>query len=167
MSPRAAWRLESLGFSHVYEYAAGEADWLAFGLPSEGRDADTPRVGQIARRDVPTCSLHERLGAIRDRIVEAGWDECLVVNDQRVVLGRVRGSALEAPAETTAEAVMEPGPTTTRPDELLAQLVPRLRDKHVDRIIVTTPDGRLVGIAERGTAERALVERQGTEDDRD
>src|SRR5918995_3698730 len=167
MSPRAAWRLESLGFTQVFEYVAGKADWLAFGLPTEGRDADTPRAGQIARRDVPTCSLRERVGEIRDRVAAAGWDECLVVNDQRVVLGRLRGSALEAPAETMAEVVMEPGPTTTRPDEPLTKLVPRLRDKHVERIIVTTPDGRLVGISERHAAERALAEREEMEDDRD
>ena len=167
MSPRAAWRLESLDFTEVYEYAAGEADWLAFGLPSEGRHADTPRAGHIARSDVPTCSLRERMGEIRDRVKTAGWDECLVVNDQTVVLGRLRGAALAASAETMAEAVMEPGPTTTRPDEPLTKLVPRLRDKHVERIIVTTPDGRLVGIAERHAAERALAEREDTEDDRD
>jgi CBS domain-containing protein len=167
MSPRAAWRLESLGFPQVYKYAAGEADWLAFGFPTEGRDADTPRVGQIARRDVPTCSLRERVSEIRDRVEMAGWDECLVVNDQRVVLGRLRGSALEAPVETMAEAIMEPGPTTTRPDEPLTKLVPRLRDKHVERIVVTTPGGRLVGIAERRTAEAALAQREVREGDRD
>jgi CBS domain-containing protein len=166
MSPRAAWRLESLGFTQVFEYVAGKADWLAFGLPSEGHDANTPRVGQIVRRDVPTCSLHERVGEIRERVA-ASWDECLVVNEQRVVLGRLRGAALAAPAKTMAEAVMEPGPTTTRPDEPLTTLVPRLRDKRVERIIVTTPDGRLVGIAERHAAERALAEREEMEDDRD
>jgi len=160
MSPRAAWRLESLGFPQVYDYAAGEADWLAYGLPTDGRDAGTPRVGQIAHRDVPTCSLRERVSEIRDRAEAAGWDECLVLNEQRVVLGRLRGAALEASA-VTADAVMEPGPTTVRPDEALATLVPRLRDNHVDRIIVTTPDGRLVGITERETAERVLNEPEG------
>lgn len=158
MSPRAAWRLESLGFARVYEYAAGIADWLAFGLPTEGRDADTPRAGQIANRDAPICAVRERLHEIRRRVQAADWDECLVVNDHQVVLGRLRGEALETPSDTTAEAAMEPGPTTIRPDEPLTRLVPRMRDKHVDRIIVTTPDGRLVGIAERKTAERALSE---------
>ncbi|MGH2614161.1 MAG: CBS domain-containing protein [Thermomicrobiales bacterium] len=167
MSPRAAWRLESLGFSQVYEYVAGKADWLAFGLPSEGHDANTQRVGQIARRDVPTCALHERVPEVRDRVETAGWDECLVVNDRQVVLGRLHGASLEVPADTTAEEAMEPGPTTTRPDEPLIRIGPRLRDKHVGRIIVTTPDGRLVGIAERRTAERALRERHDTEDDHD
>ena len=28
MSPRAAWRLDSLGFQQVYDYVAGEADWF-------------------------------------------------------------------------------------------------------------------------------------------
>ncbi|MDQ3779729.1 MAG: CBS domain-containing protein [Chloroflexota bacterium] len=167
MSPRAAWRLESLDFPQVYDYAAGEADWLAHGLPSEGRDADTPRAGQIVRRDIPTCSLQERLGEIRDRAEAVGWDECLVVNERRVVFGRLRGAALEAPAAAIAEAVMEPGPTTIRPDESLATLVPRLRDRYVDRVIVTTPDGRLVGIVERETAERVHNEREGKEHNHD
>jgi CBS-domain-containing membrane protein len=83
------------------------------------------------------------------------------------VLGRLRGEALKAPAETMTEAVMEPGPTTTRPDEPLTKLVPRLRDKHVERIIVTTLDGRLVGITERRTTERVLAEREGLEDEHD
>lgn len=167
MSPRAAWRLESLGFTQVHKYVAGKADWLAYDLPSEGRDVNTPRVGQIVRRDVPTCAMGDHLGGVRKRIRVVGWDECLVVNEQHVVLGRLRGAALEAPAETIAEAVMEPGPTTTRPDEPLTKLVPRLQDKHVERIIVTTPDGRLVGIAERGSAERALAEREDMEDEHD
>ena len=66
---------------------------------------------------------------------------------------------------TTAEVVMEPGPTTIRPDEPLARLVPRMRDKRVDRIIVTTPDGRLVGVAERETAVRILAAHEGKEHD--
>lgn len=167
MSPRAAWRLESLGFSPVYDYAAGFADWLAFGLPSEGREADVPRAGQIARGNVPTCGLRERVGEIQNRVEAAGWDECLVVNEERVVLGRLRGTALAAPAGTIAEEVMESGPATIRPDNPLAQLVPRLQEKHVHRIIVTTPDGRLVGVVERVTAERTLAARQDLEDDRD
>src|SRR5689334_6170303 len=35
LSPRAAARLESLGFADVYDYAAGKADWIAMGLPTE------------------------------------------------------------------------------------------------------------------------------------
>ena len=46
MSPRAAWRLESLGFTAVYDYVAGKADWFARGLPRAGRLAEEPTVGQ-------------------------------------------------------------------------------------------------------------------------
>jgi CBS domain-containing protein len=100
-------------------------------------------------------------------VAASGWDKCLAVNEERVVQGRLRGVALAAPATTMAEEVMEPGPTTTRPNEPLAQLVPRLQEKRVDRIIVTTPDGRLVGVAEREAAERALAEHRILEDHRE
>ena len=87
MSARAAWRLESLGFTAVYRYTAGKADWLASGLPSAGARASLPRIGDLARRDVPTCTLQERLGDVRERVRAAGWDVCLVVNARRIVLG--------------------------------------------------------------------------------
>ena len=37
MSPRAAWRLEGLGFEKVFDYVPGEADWFASGLPRDGK----------------------------------------------------------------------------------------------------------------------------------
>src|SRR5438128_1173912 len=38
MSPRAAARLASLGFTKVYDYVAGKADWGSAGLPLEGEN---------------------------------------------------------------------------------------------------------------------------------
>jgi len=32
-SPRAAQRMEALGYDRIYDYAAGKADWAAAGLP--------------------------------------------------------------------------------------------------------------------------------------
>lgn len=81
MSPRAAWRLESLGFSEVYDYAAGKLDWMAAGLPTEGTNARRPRAGEIARKDVPTCGAGETLGAVRERVARQGWDAAVVMND--------------------------------------------------------------------------------------
>ena len=159
MSPRAAWRLESLGFPTVFDYVAGEADWLAAGLPTEGHGAATPRAGDVARRDVPTCGLAEPLGAVCERVRAAGWDGCVVVNGERVVLGRLRGEALAGDPERTAEEAMEAGPTTVRPSEPLAELVERMRHAGVGRILVTTADGRLVGELRRAAAERRLAER--------
>src|SRR5216683_1666901 len=59
MSKRAAWRLETLGFEQVHHYTPGKEDWMAAGLPIEGSKASIPRVGGVARRDVPTCRLDE------------------------------------------------------------------------------------------------------------
>ncbi len=81
MSPRAAWRLESLGFTKVFDYMAGKADWSASGLPVEGELADYPRAGTVARTDVSTCSLSDRLGDVRDRTLDADQNVCIVVND--------------------------------------------------------------------------------------
>jgi len=115
MSPRAAWRLESLGFGEVYDYAAGKADWLAWGLPREGTSAGIPTVGDLARRDVPTCGLGETLGAIRQRIRAAGWEECVVTNDRRIVLGLLRGKGLDADPAATARAGCPGWSSSVRP----------------------------------------------------
>lgn len=157
MSPRAASRLESLGFQQVFDYSAGEADWFASGLPREGRDASIPRAGDVARRDVPTCQLDERVGDVRERVHAVGWDTCLVVNGERVVLGRLRGTALDATAERSVEEVMEAGPTTIRPDVRLTDIAERMREKNAASVVVTTSDGRLVGLVDRASVESAIT----------
>ena len=80
MSPRAAGRLEGLGFERVYDYAPGKADWSASGLPTEGTQADTPTIGDVARRDVPTCAPAEKVDAVRERLGESSFDWCVVVS---------------------------------------------------------------------------------------
>src|SRR6266542_3579403 len=107
--PRAAWRLESMGFAQVYDYTAGKLDWLAAGLATEGSNALRPRAGDVARHDVPTCGLDERLGEVAGRVRAAGWDACVVVNVERVVLGLLRGKELEANPGLRIEQAMRPG----------------------------------------------------------
>jgi CBS domain-containing protein len=157
MNARAAWRLERLGFPRVYRYAPGEADWLAAGLPTEGHLANTPRAGGVARRDVPTCSPDDRVVDAAERTRKVGWDTCIVVNDERVVLGRLRGPALDTTDQRQVDEVMEEGPTTTRADDALEALVSRMRPRHVPVILVTDPDGRLIGLLRLEDAERALA----------
>jgi Mg/Co/Ni transporter MgtE len=159
MSDRAAWRLESLGFTRVYRYTPGKDGWLAMGLPSEGPDADTPRAGDVADRETPTCALHDRLGNVRDRLRAAGKTSCIVVNDQRVVLGRLRGASLDSDAEQAVEEVMEAGPTTVRPSESLDALIGRMQKRKAKSIIVSTAAGVLVGVLRREDGERRLSER--------
>ena len=162
MSPRAAARLESLGFTQVFDYVAGEADWLAFGLPTEGTNADAPRAGHVARRAAPTCRPTERLGDAGDGARAAGWESSVVVDDRGVVLGRLRGDAFNGgDPDQPVEAVMEAGPTTVRPSEPLDALARRLRDRNVGTIVVTTSDGVLVGVLRREDAERRLGGEQG------
>jgi CBS domain-containing protein len=158
MSARAAWRLETLGFARVFRYTPGKQDWFAAGLPREGRHAGVPRAVDAARTDAPTCHLTDRIGDVRERVRVAGWDHCLVVNEHRVVLGRLRGKGLEAPAETPAEQVMELGPTTFRPNGILGAIAERMRSRNVGSVVVTTSDGELLGVLKREDAERRLAE---------
>ncbi len=150
MSPRAAWRLESLGFTQVYDYGPGKTDWLAAGLPREGEASSIPLAGDIVR-DVATCRPYEMLSAVRARL---GGDvaTCVVVNDAGIVVGLLRRSQLESEEETIVERVMEPGPTTVRASELLADLVGRMQRARVRRILVTTPEGSLIGMLDREEA---------------
>src|SRR5919106_378837 len=99
MDARAAWRLERLGFERVYRYAPGKADWLAAGLPTQGPGTQTLRAGTVARRDVPACKPGDRVADAAAAARAAEADVCMVVNDERVVLGRLRGDALVRDAE--------------------------------------------------------------------
>src|SRR5262245_19324895 len=68
VSPRAASALERLGFSRVYDYAAGKADWGSFGLPLEGKADSSTRVGSVARADAPTCLPDELVSDVSERV---------------------------------------------------------------------------------------------------
>src|SRR5713226_665851 len=103
MSPRAAARLESLGFTNVYDYVAGKADWGSAGLPLEGDDPSVHRAGAHARTDVPTCRLDDRLASVRTRVEETGWDTCFVVDERKVLLGRIGRRALQREDDVSAE----------------------------------------------------------------
>jgi hypothetical protein len=67
MSPRAACRLETLGFepSLVFDYVEGKAGWLANGLPREGDNATVALAGELVDGDPPTCALDTPVADIR------------------------------------------------------------------------------------------------------
>jgi CBS domain-containing protein len=81
----------------------------------------------------------------------------VVVNDKRIVLGRLGQSALNADPEAVAETVMEPGPITIRPNSSYEAILRRMQKGNLDSLIVTTSDGELVGVLNR----RDIEERRG------
>jgi CBS domain-containing protein len=141
MSPRAAWRLEHLGFAWSVDYAGGKGDWLAFDLPWEGT---AQLVGSDLDRDVATCTIGERVGDVRAQLSSAGL--CVVLFDSGVVAGSLTNEGLRADDGELVEAVMNSGPTTVRPSEEAPALAERMRKRGVAHMIVTRPDGRLVGV---------------------
>jgi CBS domain-containing protein len=147
-----------MGFTQVYDYAAGKLDWLAAGLPTEGSNAERPRAGQVARADVPTCALDERLGEVAERVRAAGWQACVVVNAERVVLGLLRAKELVADPSLRIEQAMRPGPSTFRPHASITELARFMIQHDVDSSPVTTSDGRLVGLLLRRDATRVADE---------
>src|SRR6266852_2307973 len=158
MSPRAAWRLESLGFGDVYDYKDGKLDWLAAGLATEGTNAQKTRAAALARKDVPTCRLDERLGDVRERVHAAGWEAAVVVNSERVVFGLLRAKELAADGERLIEEVMRPGPSTFRPYVLVTDVAKTMVDRKLESSPITTSDGRLVGLILQNDAVEAGAE---------
>ena len=158
MSPRAAARLESLGFTKVYDYEAGKNDWLASALPSEGQAAGELDAAALVRGDDIACHLGELLGDAAKRVRTAGKEVCIVVNDRHVVLGRIRGRALDSDPNSLVEDVMQSGPSTIRPDRDLETVAKSLRDGNVQSTLVTDPQGRLIGTVYLEDIERKLAE---------
>ena len=119
---------------------------MGAGLPTDGTNAQHPRLVDVVRRDAPTCSLGERLGDVRDRVAAAGWDACVVVSQGRVVLGLLRARELEADPELLVERVMRPGPSTYRPFVSVAEMRRTMLERNLTSSPVTTSDGKLVGL---------------------
>jgi len=127
----------------VFDYVAGKQDWLSNALPIEGKLAHTATIGGMADRNVPTCHLTEKLSEVRDRL-HGDWKICVVINDTRIVLGLLRKELAEN-GNQSVDRVMTSGPTTFRPHVTVEQMADYIRRKHLDTILVTTSDGRLVG----------------------
>lgn len=148
MSPRAASRLDSLGFPRVYDYAAGKADWGSYGLPLEGQADSSTRVASIARREPPTCRVDESVAEVIDRLPE-GWDMCVVTTENGVVVGVLGRGALRGATTATVESAMTPGPSTIRPSARIDAIRKRMREQTLTSIVVTRSDGTLFGVVRR------------------
>jgi len=139
LSARAAHRLETLGFSDVYDYTASKVAWMAMGLPAEGSRPTSQRAGALADRDVPTTSLDGKIGDA-PRVV--------VLGDDRIILGVVRREALDLDAETPIETVLQPAPPSVRPSIPLDELAESMEQDGRSYVIVSHLDGTFVGVIE-------------------
>jgi hypothetical protein len=126
----------------------GKADWMARALPLEGDKAHEPRAIDFVRHDVVTCDLHTPTGEVRQRVQASRFLFAFVVHDG-VLLGRLRNAALSGDPGVRAESVMEPGPSTSRPDTDPATLLAKLQDADLTTAVLTDPEGRLLGVVRR------------------
>ena len=115
----------------------------------EGEEADTPRAVDRIDRDVPTCAPSERIGAVHERLKATGREACVVVNEQRVVLGLLGPYEFGAEAGACVEDVMEPDPSTFRPNVPIAELHEYFQKHTLWTAPITTPDGVLMGLLRR------------------
>jgi CBS domain-containing protein len=141
MSPRAAWRLNQLGFDRSYDYVGGKLDWLSFDLPWQG----TARlVARELDRTPSTCNLGGNVGEFRALLSSS--PPAVVLFEDGVVAGILEENALDADDDQLVDEVMRPAPATIRPSEEVEELQRRVRRDDLSEVIVTRPDGRLVGI---------------------
>jgi CBS domain-containing protein len=138
-----------MGFTQIYDFRPGIQDWVGNGLPTEGSNAERPRLIDVVRRDVPTCTLGELVGEVRDRVLAAGWNACVVTGNDRVVLGLLRSKELGSDPEQPVERVMRPGPSTYRPSVSVEEMTRVMGERNLESSPVTTSDGRLVGLVRR------------------
>src|SRR5437762_966469 len=149
MSPRAAWRLERLGFAPVYDYAAGKVDWMAAGLPSVRSSGGGDRAIDAADtnpRTVPPDQPVSAVGDVRPR-------GAVVVNEHGIVFGRIDTVPATFDSTDVAQDIMTPGAATVRAHEPLDDLLQRMAARGVEQMIVTTPQGRLLGVVDSPNAK--------------
>ena len=146
MAPRAACRLEALGFSDVLVYRGGKSDWSAAGLPTEGTESEL-QAGDVMH-PTATCSPSDQIADVHE--------ESVVIDDDGVIVGRVRAEQLDEEPGSRVDDVMTHGPTTVRADEPLQALVERMGKHDIPSMLVSDPDGVLLGKLERTDAEREL-----------
>jgi CBS domain-containing protein len=77
------------------------------------------------------------------------------------VLGLLRKKELTLDPDVGVEQVMRNGPTTSRPNEPLRKMAKRMRERGARTMLVTTSDGKLVGLLYRDDAERLAGEQVG------
>ncbi|HET6869064.1 MAG TPA: CBS domain-containing protein [Solirubrobacteraceae bacterium] len=132
----------------------GKVDWLAHALPVEGERPDAPIAGRAMRDDAALCGPTDRISHVSKLIERSPYPFALVTSDDRTLLGRAPSSALDRGSEDPVWDVAEPGPKTFRPHAAAEKVAGVLADKGLRWAIITTPEGRFLGIASREDLEQ-------------
>ncbi len=77
---------------------------------------------------------HDQLGEVCERLDETGWDTCFVVDERRVVLGRLGRRAIRGREDVSAEQAMTLGPSTIRPSARLRDIVERMQKQQLTNL---------------------------------
>jgi Mg/Co/Ni transporter MgtE len=94
----------------------------------------------------------------------AGWDACVVVNEERIVMGLLRAEQLAKEGTGPIEGFMRPGPSTFRPNVSAHEMAEFFIEHDMANAPITTNEGRLVGLLRRADAAKAALEQhQGHE----
>lgn len=140
---------------------AGKIDWISFALPVE-RKAGLTLIAERLTSDWPLCRLGDSSGDAAQRAAEAGAPFCVVVNDAGVVLGLVDAGGKSGGTEPVEET-LQPGPTTLRPSYSVEDAAQVLESKKMDAIIVTSSDGKFLGVFERSVPRKQAARSPGAE----
>lgn len=106
------------------------------------------------RDDAVLCRPTDRPSEVCERIERSAYPFALVISQDRTLLGRAPASALDPGSERPVWDVAEPGPKTFRPHASAEEVAGFLADKGFRWAIITTPEGRLLGVASREDLER-------------
>jgi CBS domain-containing protein len=107
------------------------------------------------RDDVVRSGPDDRVADVLASIERSPYGFALVTSADGIVLGRVRASALDGDSEQVVGEVMELDPSTVRAHRAAGRLADELAEKNLRFAIVTTPEGRLLGVARREDLEQA------------
>ena len=132
----------------------GKVDWLAHNLPVEGERPNPPTAGRLMRDDAVRCAPDDRVADVLEAIWRSRYSFALVTDDRGMLLGRVRARRA-SDVDALAAEVMELDPATVRPHRSAGDLAQQLAESDHRWAIVTTPEGRLLGVAWREDLERA------------
>ena len=138
----------------MYDYVPGKVDWLANNLPVEGDRPYAPIAGRAMRDDAVRCRPTDRIADVLESIQGSPYPFALVTSGDGTLLGRAPASALDPTSERPVWDVAQPGPKTFRPHVEAEKVVEVLAEKGYRWAIVTTPEGRLLGVASRKDLER-------------